>query len=59
MSIWRTIISILQAFFGVQSTKNRDRDFAQGNPVVFLVTGLVITSLFLITLSLFVNYIVL
>ena len=59
MSIWRTIISILQAFFGVQSAKNRDRDFTQGNPITFLITGLVITVVFLITLLLFVNYIVL
>ena len=53
------IISILQALFGVQSSENRDRDFEQGNPVVFFVVAIVITIMFMLSLFLFVNYIVL
>ena len=53
------IISILQALFGVQSSENRERDFEQGNPVVFFVLALVISVMFLASLFLFVNYIVL
>ena len=53
------IISILQALFGVQSSENRARDFEQGNPVVFFVIAIVITIVFMLSLFLFVNYIVL
>jgi|11BtaG_2_1085332.scaffolds.fasta_scaffold20839_2 hypothetical protein len=47
MSLWQTIKSVLSAFFGVQSTDNRERDFKKGNPVVFLIVGLAITIVFL------------
>ena len=53
------IISVLQALFGVQSSENRDRDFEEGNPVVFFVIAIVITIVFMLSLFLFVNYIVL
>lgn len=53
------IISILQALFGVQSSQNRDRDFEQGNPVIFFVLAIVITIVFIISLFLLVNHIVL
>ena len=55
----RYILSILQAFFGVQSAENRERDFEQGNPVIFFVLAIVITIMFMASLFLFVNYIVL
>ena len=59
MTWFRYILSVLQAFFGVQSSENRDRDFEQGNPLIFFVLGLVITIIFMASLFLFVNYIVL
>ena len=59
MTWLRYILSVLQAFFGVQSSENRDRDFEQGNPVVFFVIAIVITIVFMLSLFLFVNYIVL
>ena len=59
MSPLRYIISVLQAFFGVQSSDNRERDFAEGNPAVFLLVGLAMTSIFMLNVFLFVNYIVL
>jgi len=59
MTWLRYILSVLQAFFGVQSSENRDRDFEQGNPVVFFVIGIVLTVMFMASLFLFVNYIVL
>ncbi len=59
VNILRYILSVLQAFFGVQSSENRDRDFEQGDPVIFFVLAIVITIMFLTSLFLFVNYIVL
>jgi hypothetical protein len=45
----QVVASVLAAFFGVQSEQNRQRDFAGGNPLVFIVVGLVLTALFVLT----------
>ena len=57
MSIWKTILSVLAAFFGVQSPENRIRDFEQGNPLIFFVIGLIITCIFLLSVLGIVNYV--
>ena len=59
MTWLRYILSVLQAFFGVQSSENRARDFEQGDPKVFFVIAIVITIVFMLSLFVFVNYIVL
>lgn len=59
MNLFRYLLSVLQAFFGVQSSENRDRDFEEGNPVIFFVIAIAITIVFMLSLFLFVNYIVL
>lgn len=41
--------SVLAAFFGVQSSKNKERDFKHGNHKVFIVVGLLMTVVFLVT----------
>ena len=41
--------SVLAAAFGVQSRRNRERDFAKGNIWVFIVAGVIFTVLFVIT----------
>lgn len=43
-SLWQTTLSVLSAFFGVQSSRNRERDFTRGNPVHFIVIGLGMTG---------------
>ncbi len=43
-------MSVLAAALGVQNRKNRERDFTHGNPVVFIVAGLIFTVLFVLTL---------
>lgn len=50
-SIIALIKSILAAAIGVQSDKNRTRDFEQGNPLVFIIGGIVFTLLFIITIA--------
>lgn len=44
------LLSVVAAAFGVQSEKNRERDFSEGNPIVYIVAGLVFTVLFVLTL---------
>ncbi len=41
--------SALSAAFGVQSEKNRIRDFETGSPKAFIVVGLAATILFILT----------
>ena len=40
--------SVAAAFFGVQSAKNRERDFTRGKPVHYIAMGLVATLLFVL-----------
>jgi hypothetical protein len=42
--------SVLAAAFGVQNRKNSERDFTKGNPVVFVIAGLIFTILFVMTI---------
>ncbi len=40
--------SVLASFFGVQSDKNRQRDFQKGNPIYFIMVGVILTILFVL-----------
>jgi len=50
-----TIGSVLAAAFGVQSRKNRERDFKHGKARNFIVAGIVFTVLFIGVVTLVVN----
>jgi len=41
------IMSVLAAFFGVQTSENRKRDFEKGNPVAFIIIGIILIIAFL------------
>ena len=43
-------MSVIAAAFGVQTSANRERDFSQGNPLAYIIGGLVFTVLFVLTL---------
>lgn len=51
------ICSILAALFGVQSERNRQRDFKHGSPAVFITVGAIFIVLFVLTLILIVNWV--
>lgn len=40
--------SVAAAFFGVQSDRNRQRDFRRGRPRDFLIIGALFTALFVL-----------
>jgi hypothetical protein len=40
--------SAVAALLGVQSQRNRERDFRHGRPLPFVVAGLVLTLLFIL-----------
>ena len=48
VSLVQTVQSVAASFFGVQSEKNRQRDFSRGNPWVFIAVGLGMTVLFVL-----------
>ena len=48
VSLLDTIKSVSASFFGVQSSKNRERDFTKGKPIHFIVIGVVMTILFIL-----------
>jgi len=58
MTVWQTLKSVLSAFFGVSSGERRQRDFADGNPMMFLIVGLVATTMLGILLYLAVLWII-
>lgn len=51
----QVIGSVLAAAFGVQSSRNRERDFKEGKFVTFIIAGLVFTALFVGTVYLVVS----
>jgi hypothetical protein len=51
----QTAGSVMASFFGVQSSRNRARDFQHGSPARFIVLGIVATAVFVFTVMLAVR----
>jgi hypothetical protein len=49
-TFWQMLQSVLAAAFGVQSGKNRARDFNHGKPSYFVALGLLFTLCFVLTI---------
>ena len=45
---FQVVLSVLASFFGVQSHKNRERDFRHGKPLHFIAAGVVLTVVFIL-----------
>ncbi len=54
-SIKETFKSVAAAFFGVQSNKNREKDFSQGKLSHFIIVGIISVALFIATLIVIVS----
>ena len=54
---WEVLKSVLASFFGVQSERNRKRDFEHGSPGQFILIGLILTVVFILILYLLVKVI--
>lgn len=44
LTVWQMVSSILASFFGVQSSRNQQRDFALGKARAFILVGIVMTA---------------
>jgi hypothetical protein len=50
VKIWvQAVWSVVASFIGVQSNTNRERDFEHGRFSVFVVAGLLVTLIFLLS----------
>lgn len=50
LSFREMLQSVLAAALGVQSAKNRSRDFSRGKPSHFIVLGVLFTGVFVLTI---------
>lgn len=50
-TFWRVFQSTMAGAIGVQSNKNREKDFKNGNIWVFVFSGIVFTLLFILTIT--------
>lgn len=57
-SIKNTIKSVAAAFFGVQSNKNRERDFSQGKLSHFIIVGVIGVIIFIAVLIAIVTMVI-
>ncbi|MCE9662509.1 DUF2970 domain-containing protein [Halomonas sp. M5N1S17] len=44
--MWGVIKSVLAAFLGVQKEQQRREDFEKGNPMAFILVGIIMALLF-------------
>jgi hypothetical protein len=54
-SAWQVAASAVAAAFGVQSSRNRERDFTHGKASHFIAAGIVFTVLFVLGMVVIVN----
>ncbi|MGG5870632.1 DUF2970 domain-containing protein [Pseudomonas peli] len=50
LTLWEMLQSVLSAALGVQSGKNRSRDFSRGKPSHFIILGVLFTAVFVLVI---------
>lgn len=55
-TLLQTLGSVLASFAGVQSRKNRERDFTRGKASQFVIIGLLLTVAFVLTVWMAVKF---
>ncbi|TIH08118.1 DUF2970 domain-containing protein [Pseudomonas leptonychotis] len=50
LTLWEMLQSVLSAALGVQSGKNRSRDFSRGKPSHFIILGVLFTAVFVVVI---------
>lgn len=48
-SFFSVLGSVLASMFGVQSSKKHEADFARGKPIHYIMVGLLVTVVFILT----------
>lgn len=55
--MWSIVRSVLAALIGVQKNQRREEDFTSGRPAAFIITGVIITLIFVLILMALANYV--
>ena len=55
LTIMQVIRGVLAAAVGIQSNKNREKDFKYGSLSIYIVAGLIFTVLFVLLISFLVS----
>lgn len=58
ITFWTVVKSTMAAAIGVQSRKNRERDFQHGTPGAFITAGLIFTAGLIAVLVLVVRWVI-
>lgn len=58
LTFWEILGSTFAGALGVQSFKNRKRDFTQGNVIHFIISGIVFTAIFAAVIIVLIRYFV-
>jgi len=54
-TLWQVFTSTCAAAFGVQTDKNRERDFAEGKISNYIIAGIVFTVIFIAAITVIVR----
>lgn len=54
-NFFQIVLSVIAAAFGVQSSKNRERDFKGGNIYIYIAAGVIFTAVFVAVVILVVR----
>jgi len=57
LTFWEVLVSVLAGAFGVQSNKNRERDFTRGNIIHFIIIAVALTALFIFAVMSLVQWV--
>ena len=57
LALWEVFQGVIAMFIGVQSEKNRERQFKYGKLYQFIIVGIIITVFLLINIVLLVKYV--
>lgn len=55
LTLWQIVCSVFAAAFGVQSDKNRERDFKHAKPSTYIIAGIIFTVVFVLAVAAVVN----
>ena len=57
LALWEVFQGVIAMFIGVQSEKNRERQFKYGKLHQFIIVGIFITAIFIVHIILLVKFV--
>jgi DUF2970 family protein len=57
LALWEVFQGVIAMFIGVQSEKNRERQFKYGKAYQFIIVGIILTIIFVVHIILLVKFV--